>query len=95
MWHLYILNDSCLLVPARHPWVSGRQDRRTSVERADDPGFSDGEGLLLHDLMEDGSGAIRHFVKFVNAADTVVTEDQSSTGRREGEGERNVRVCVN
>ena len=82
MGELYILDNGCLLIPARHPWVGGRQNRCTSVEGADDTSLGNGEGLLLHDLVENGTSAVRHLVKLIDAADTIVTENKGSTMRR-------------
>ena len=48
------------------------------IELTDDPSFGDGEGLLLHDFMQDGAGGIAHLVKLVDTADAVIGQDQSS-----------------
>lgn len=40
--------------------------------------LSNGEGLLLHDLVQHGSSAVAHFVELVNTTDAVVTQNQGS-----------------
>lgn len=40
--------------------------------------LGDGEGLLLHDLMQHGARVVAHLVEFVNAADAVVAQHQRS-----------------
>ena len=45
----------------------------------DDAGFSDGQGLLLHDLVQHGPGGVVHLVELVNAADSVVGQNQRTS----------------
>lgn len=40
--------------------------------------LGNGEGLLLHDLMQHGARAVTHLVELVDAADAVVAQHQSS-----------------
>lgn len=40
--------------------------------------LSDGEGLLLHDLVQHGPRAVAHLVELVDAADAVVAQHQRS-----------------
>ena len=75
MRKLDVLNNSQSLIPTRHARISRSQYGGTGIQRADDPGFSDGEGLLFHDLVKDGASAVGHFVKLINTADTIVTQN--------------------
>lgn len=43
------------------------------------PYLGDGEGLLLHHLVQHRARVVAHLVKFVNAADAVVAEHQGSS----------------
>ena len=79
MRQLYVIHHCESLVPLGHAWVCGGEDGGACVEGADDSGLGDGEGLLLHDLMEDGTCAVRHLVKLVDAADAVIAQHQRSS----------------
>ena len=50
--------------------VGGRQDGGAGVERRHDAGLGDGDGLLLHDLVDGGAVGLVHLVELVDAADS-------------------------
>ena len=79
MRQLYIFHHSEFLVPARHTRIGSCQDRGAGVEGADDTSLGDGEGLLFHDLVENGPCTVRHLVELINTADPIVTQNQSSS----------------
>ena len=49
-----------------------------SIELTDDTGLSDGQSLLLHHFVQNGSSRVAHLVKLVDATDAVVGQDQST-----------------
>ena len=49
------------------------------LKRSDNAGLGDGNGLLLHGFVDRGTVLVVHLVEFVNAADTAVTQDESTT----------------
>ena len=63
------------VVPPRHR-VGGRQDGRPRVERGLDARLGDGDGLLLHGLVDCDLVLDVHLVKLVDAADAVVRQHQ-------------------
>ena len=80
MWQLYVLHHGQLLVPARHAWVSSCQDGCAGIEGADDAGLGDGQGLLLHDLVQNGTRVVCHLVKLIDATYPIVTQHKSTSG---------------
>ena len=48
------------------------QHRRTSIEGGDDAGLGHRHCLLLHDLMQNAAGCIRHLVEFVDTTHTTI-----------------------
>ena len=77
--------------------VSGCQDGGPGVEGGLDPGLGDGDGLLLHSLVDGHLVTLVHLVKLVNAAHTL-DGGEGEGGRGGGEGGRREegggRVCV-
>ena len=52
--------------------VGGGKDTRARVQRGDDAGFGDRDGLLFHDFVQDGARGFGHLVELVDAADTSI-----------------------
>ena len=64
------------MVPGGHARIGSGEDGSACVDGAYDPRLGDAQRLLLHHLVQDGAGAVRHLVELVDAADSVVTESQ-------------------
>ncbi|RUP50979.1 hypothetical protein BC936DRAFT_136751 [Jimgerdemannia flammicorona] len=60
------------VVPSVHR-VGGGKDGSAGVEGGGDTGLGDGDGLLLHDLVDRRAVGLVHLVELVDAADTVVS----------------------
>ena len=52
--------------------VGGCEDGGSGVESGDDTCLSDGDSLLLHNLMDSCSVTRIHFIKLINTADTFI-----------------------
>ena len=48
---------------------------RSGPHLTDDAGLGDGQGLLLHDLVQHRPGGVVHLVELVNAADSLGGND--------------------
>ena len=59
--------------------VGSSEDGGSSVESGSDSGFGDGDGLLFHDFVDGGSIRLVHLVELVDAADSIVGENESSS----------------
>jgi hypothetical protein len=73
-----VAGDGPLEVVLAADGVGGGEDGSTGVEGSNDTGLRDGNGLLFHHFVEDGTGSVGHLVELVNAADTAVGEDEST-----------------
>lgn len=58
--------------------VSRGNDSTACLERRDNARFGDGNGLLLHCLVDGCPVRVIHFVKLVDQADTLVREHQGT-----------------
>ena len=67
---------SCIIF--RSNWICRCEDSSSGVELTHDTGFGNRDGLLLHGLMEDGTAIFVHFVELIDAADTLVREDNGT-----------------
>ena len=54
--------------------VGGGQNTRASVEDCGDTGLGDGDGLLLHLLLDGYTIFVTHLVEFVNANSTAISK---------------------
>eukprot|EP00053_Salpingoeca_punica_P018582 m.182745 g.182745 ORF g.182745 m.182745 type:complete len:346 (-) comp17463_c1_seq6:1194-2231(-) len=75
---LDVLHNRQVGVPARLVRVGGGKDRCPRVQRRNDAGLGNRHRLLLHDLVQDGAGAVGHLVKLVDAHDAAVSEDHGA-----------------
>lgn len=73
-----VLRDGQVRVVFTPDRVRRGQDARSSVQGRDDPRFGDGDGLLLHDFVQDRAGGVGHLVELVDAADAAVGEDEGA-----------------
>jgi hypothetical protein len=73
-----VLGHGQVRVVAAADGVGRGQDAGAGVERGDDAGLGDGDGLLLHDLVQDGARGLGHLVELVDAADAAVGQDQGA-----------------
>ena len=62
--------------------VGGGDDGAAGLERRDDAGFGDGDGLLLHGFVDRGAVLVVHFVEFVDQAGAAVGEDEGAAFKR-------------
>ena len=56
--------------------VGGSQDGAAGVERRENARLGNGDGRLLHDLVDGCAVGLRHFVELVNAAHSLVGQHQ-------------------
>ncbi len=49
-------------------WIGCSEDRGSGVEGGSDAGFGDGDGLLLHCLVDGCSVRLGHLVELINTA---------------------------
>ena len=77
-WEVDVLRHRQVRIVSATDWIGGGQDTGSGVQRRDDSRFGDGDGLLLHDFVQDRAGRIIHLVEFVDAADTAVGEDEGA-----------------
>mmetsp|Transcript_32058 Transcript_32058/g.83970 ORF Transcript_32058/g.83970 Transcript_32058/m.83970 type:complete len:372 (+) Transcript_32058:804-1919(+) len=68
--------------------VGGRDDGAPRLERGDDAGFGDRDGLLLHRLVDRGAVLVVHLVKLINQADALVGQHERAALERPLSGER-------
>ena len=66
------------IVVAAEDRVGGCEDGGSSVEDGGDAGFGDGDGLLLHGLVDGDAVLFAHLVEFVDADYAAVGEDHGS-----------------
>jgi len=74
-----VLDGGDLRVVSTVERVGSSEDGRSSVKGGGDSGFGDGDGLLFHDFVNGGSIRLVHLVELVDAADSVVRENESSS----------------
>lgn len=73
---LYILFQAAARVVASIGRVGGSQDGAAGIERCENACLGNGDGLLLHDLVDGRAVGLRHLVKLVNAAHSLVGQHQ-------------------
>lgn len=78
-WQLDVLDDGEFGVILGMDRVSSGQDRGSGVQGANDTGFGNGDGLLLHGFVKNHTSVIIHFIELINAADTAIGKHQSTT----------------
>lgn len=76
MWQVDILNDGLVLVPLRFGWIARCENRCARVQLTNDARLCDAECALLHDFVKDASCAVAHLIELIDAANTVVGEDE-------------------
>lgn len=77
-----VVNDGLVLAPLRLDRVGSGKNGGAGVQLADDACFGDTQCLLLHHLVQHTASRVVHFVKLVNAADTIVCQHQGTTVKR-------------
>lgn len=60
-------------------WVRGCNNAAPGLQLGHDACLGDGNGLLLHGLVDASPVDFVHFVEFINAADTVISKYKWST----------------
>lgn len=65
-------------IPLRLNRICCCQDRGARIELTDDPSLCNGQSLLFHDLMQHRPCAFIHFVKLIDAAYPIVTQDEGT-----------------
>ena len=68
-----------LFVVSSIHWICSGQDRGSGIKGGCDTGLSNGNSLLLHDLMDVGSISFVHLVELIDTANTCVGKDQGTT----------------
>lgn len=76
---LYVLLQAPPGVVSSIGRIGSSQDRASGIECGENPCLGNGDGLLLHDLMDGCAVSFGHFVKLINAAHTLVSQHQGTT----------------
>ena len=76
---VYVLVGFLALVISSIGRVRSCQNRGSSVESRGDSSFSDGNGLLLHNLVDVRSITLVHLVELIDCTDSCIGENKSST----------------
>lgn len=79
VWQLHIVNDIFILIPLRFRWICSGQNWCACIQLTNDTGFCNAQCLLFHYLVQDATRWIVHFVKFINATDTIVGQYERTT----------------
>lgn len=58
--------------------IGRSQDGASGIERGENPRLGDGDGLLLHNLMDGCAVSLGHLVKLINAAHALVSQHQGT-----------------
>jgi hypothetical protein len=78
-----VLVDGFVLVVPAEEGVGGGEDGGAGVERGGDAGLGDGDGLLLHHLVDGRPVVLLHLVELVDAADPHVRQHQRTRLQRQ------------
>ena len=75
---LDVLGEGDGAVVAAADGVGGGDDAAAGLQGGHDAGFGDGDGLLLHSLVDGGPVLVVHLVEFVDEAGALVCEDEGT-----------------